>query len=91
MSAGDIALHTTKLSGHPHRMELLLRMRGMPFEFVDTSAEVRGSPECARPNPLGQVPVLRDGDLAHADSNAILTLPGFIPMPPSAIPEGTAR
>ena len=33
---------------------------------------MRGSPEFYRLNPLRQIPVLQDGDLTLADSNAIL-------------------
>ncbi|WP_244191724.1 glutathione S-transferase family protein [Komagataeibacter swingsii] len=64
-----ITLYGTPLSGHAHRVRLLLSMLGLDyhFEVVDAS-----SPELRHINPLGQVPVLRDGDLVLADSNAIL-------------------
>ncbi len=67
-----LLLHGTKLSGHVHRVELLLRMLGLPFEFVAASAEVRASDAFRALNPLGQIPVLQDGVLTLADSNAIL-------------------
>jgi len=67
-----ILLHGTKLSGHVHRVELLLRMLGLPFEFVPAPADVRASDAFRKLNPLGQIPVLQDGDLTLADSNAIL-------------------
>ena len=72
MSIPEIALHGTELSGHTHRVELLLRMLGLPYRYVVASAAVRSTPEFYRLNPLRQIPVLQDGDLTLADSNAIL-------------------
>ncbi|MES2116056.1 MAG: glutathione S-transferase [Pseudomonadota bacterium] len=71
--ATHLTLHGTRLSGHVHRVELLLHMLGLPYELVDAPAEVRNSAAFRAMNPLGQIPVLQDGDLALADSNAILT------------------
>lgn len=67
-----ITLHGTKLSGHAHRVELLLRMLGLPYAYCDAPAAVRETPAFLALNPLGQIPVLEDGDLVLADSNAIL-------------------
>lgn len=67
-----ILLHGTKLSGHVHRVELLLRMLDLPFEFVPAPADVRAGGAFRKLNPLGQIPVLQDGALTLADSNAIL-------------------
>ena len=67
-----IRLYGTELSGHSHRVELLLRMLGLEFEFIPAPASVRGSAEFRRLNPLGQIPVLQDGEVTLADSNAIL-------------------
>jgi glutathione S-transferase len=72
MTTTTLILHGTKLSGHAHRVELLLRMLGLPFEYVNATAEVRASEAFRRLNPLGQIPVLQDGELTLADSNAIL-------------------
>jgi len=69
---GEIVLHGTELSGHSHRVELLLRMLGLPYRCVAAPANVRGTEAFRRLNPLGQIPVLQDGDLTLADSNAIL-------------------
>jgi glutathione S-transferase len=68
----DITLHGTKLSGHAHRVELLLRMLGLDYTFADAPRPSRASPEFLALNPLAQIPVLQDGDLVLADSNAIL-------------------
>jgi glutathione S-transferase len=65
-------LHGTRLSGHTHRVVLFLQLLGLPYEFADSPAAVRDTPAFRRLNPLGQIPVLEDGELALADSNAIL-------------------
>jgi glutathione S-transferase len=60
------------LSGHTHRVALLLAMLELPYQFVSAPAEVRASADFLRLNPLGQIPVLQDGPLVLADSNAIM-------------------
>jgi glutathione S-transferase len=72
MTDPEIRLHGTAFSGHTHRVELLLRMLGLPYRFVRSPAEVRRTEAFRRLNPVGQIPVLEDGDLVLADSNAIL-------------------
>ena len=67
-----ITLYGTPLSGHVHRVALLLRTLALPYEWVEASADVRQSAAFRRLNPFGQIPVLQDGDLTLADSNAIL-------------------
>jgi len=47
-------------------------MLGLPFRYVVASAAVRSTPEFHELNPLRQIPVLQDGELTLADSNAIL-------------------
>ncbi len=71
--AMPLILHGLKLSGHVHRVELLLRMLDLPFEYALAPPEVRTSAAFKEKlNPLGQIPVLEDGELALADSCAIL-------------------
>lgn len=72
MTEPTIVLHGTELSGHAHRVVLLLRMLGLPYRFVAAPPEVRRMPEFLKLNPLGQIPVLEDGPLVLADSNAIM-------------------
>jgi glutathione S-transferase len=72
MSEPAITLHGTELSGHAHRVALLLRMIGLPYRFVVAPPEVRRTPDFLKLNPLGQIPVLEDGPLVLADSNAIM-------------------
>src|SRR5277367_6807589 len=72
MSAAEMILHGTELSGHSHRVELLLRMLGLAYRFVAAPAAARGTPEFLKLNPLRQIPVLQDGPVTLADSNSIL-------------------
>lgn len=67
-----IVLHGTPLSGHAHRVELFLNLLGLPYRKENASADVRKGEAFLRLNPYGQIPVLEDGDLVLADSNAIL-------------------
>ncbi|MGE4371598.1 MAG: glutathione S-transferase family protein [Xanthobacter sp.] len=67
-----LVLHGMSLSGHVHRVELLLRMLDLPYEMRDAPPEVRQTEAFRRLNPLGQIPVLQDGDLVLCDSSAIL-------------------
>lgn len=67
-------LHHHPLSGHAHRACLFASLLGLPHELVevDLKAGAHKSPEFLKLNPFGQVPVLEDGDVVIADSNAIL-------------------
>lgn len=65
-------LHGTRLSGHTHRVQLFLHLLDLPYAFADSPADVRRSAAFRSFNPLGQIPVLQDGDAVQADSNAIL-------------------
>ncbi len=74
MNAPKLRLYGFKISGHAHRAELLLSVLGLPYEKieVDLLQGAHKRPEFLEKNPLGQVPVLEDGDLTIPDSNAIL-------------------
>ena len=73
MTEPDLTLYGLRLSGHSHRAELFLSLLGLPFRFVEAaSAAQRQAAAFRRLNPLGQIPVLTDGDTVIADSNAIL-------------------
>ena len=69
-----IKLHRFFLSGHSHRVELFLSLLGLPYERVDVdlAAGAHKQPAFLAMNPFGQVPVIQDGELTLADSNAIL-------------------
>lgn len=72
--AQPLRLHRFARSGHCHRVELLLSLLDLPFQTVevDLAAKEQKTPRFLGLNPLGQVPVLEDGSLVLADSNAIL-------------------
>jgi len=67
-----MTVHGTALSGHTHRVENFLTMLELPYQLVDTPAARRRTPEFLALNPLAQIPVLQDGEVTLADSNAIL-------------------
>lgn len=58
------------LSGHCHRVELLLSMLALPHELVDVTFGAL-PPEVLRANSLAQIPVLQEGDDFLSDSVAI--------------------
>jgi len=69
-----IKLYRMHLSGHSHRVELFLSLLRLPFERIDVdllSGEHK-QPAFLAKNPFGQVPVIEDGEVTLADSNAIL-------------------
>lgn len=68
----QIQLYGTPLSGHSHRVTLLLNMLNLPFEFVEAPASVRETAAFRQLSPTAQIPVLVDGDVVLTDSNAIL-------------------
>jgi len=72
--AAPIRLYHHALSGHVHRVELFLTLLDLPFEKVpvDVFKRETRSPAFLARNPFGQLPVIDDGELTLADSNAIL-------------------
>ena len=72
--AQPIKLYRVAISGHAHRVELFLSLLGLPFERVDIDLAARAhkTAEFLAMNAFGQVPVIQDGDVTLADSNAIL-------------------
>jgi glutathione S-transferase len=68
----SMVLYGAQLSGHTHRVSLLLTLLGLPFQLEPTPPEKRRTQEFLALNPFGQIPVLRDGELVLPDSNAIL-------------------
>lgn len=70
-----IHLYQFPLSGHAHRVKLFLSLLRLLFEetLVDLTKGAHKRPEFLALNPFGQVPVIQDGDVTLADSNAILT------------------
>lgn len=74
MSRPPIRLERHPLSGHSHRVELMLSLLGLVSERIDVDL-MQGAhkrPEFLARNPFGQVPVIEDDGFVLADSNAIL-------------------
>jgi glutathione S-transferase len=69
-----IKLYHFPLSGHAHRVQLMLSLLELPVEiiFVDLANGAHKQPEFLAINAFGQVPVLDDNGVVLADSNAIL-------------------
>jgi len=69
-----IRLYRYALSGHAHRVQLMLSLLQLPCEVIDVdlTAGEHKTPAFLALNPFGQVPVIEDGDVTIADSNAIL-------------------
>ena len=71
----DITLYDHPLSGHAHRPRALLKLLGLDYKtvIVDLPAGEHKRPEFLKMSPLGQIPVLTDGnDVTLRDSTAIL-------------------
>jgi glutathione S-transferase len=70
-----LVLHRHPLSGHCHRVELMLSLLDLPAKRIDVDlvAGEQKRPAFLAKNPFGQVPVLEDGDVTIADSAAIVT------------------
>jgi glutathione S-transferase len=74
MSQPAIKLYRVPLSGHAHRVELLLSLLKLPVEmvYVDIPNGAHKKPEFLALNAFGQVPVIDDNGTILSDSNAIL-------------------
>ena len=72
--AAPIKLYRYPLSGHAHRVQLMLSLLQLPTQLldVDLAQAAHKRPEFLALNPFGQVPVLDDNGLILSDSNAIL-------------------
>lgn len=69
-----IKLYRHPLSGHAHRVELMLALLNLPTElvFVDLANGAHKKAEYLAINAFGQVPVIDDNGTLLSDSNAIL-------------------
>jgi glutathione S-transferase len=74
MPQAAIKLYRHPLSGHAHRVELLLSLLDLPTDlvFVDLAKGAHKQAEFLKLNPFGQVPVIDDNGTVVIDSNAIL-------------------
>lgn len=69
-----IRLYRHALSGHCHRVELLLELLHLPYELVDINLQKgeHKTLEFLKLNPFGLLPVIDDNGTVVADSAAIL-------------------
>lgn len=90
-----IKLYYHPLSGHSHRVKLLLSLFQLPTEliFVDLKKEEHKQAAFLALNAFGQVPVIDDNGVILGDSNAILVYlamkydnGNWLPDDPLAIP-----
>lgn len=88
-----LQLYRMPISGHCHRVELMLTLLGLPYVLVDVDL-LQGEHQRAEflaLNPLGQVPVLVDAGQVLSDSNGILVYlaqryaPGSAWLPQEAV------
>jgi glutathione S-transferase len=70
-----ITLYDFPLSGHAHRVRLMLSLLDLEYELktVDLTQGEQKTSEFLQLNPFGVVPVLVDGDVVLRESTAILT------------------
>jgi glutathione S-transferase len=74
MATAPLTFYSFPLSGHAHRVALMLSLLEVPHHRVDVDlrqAEQK-RPEFLAMNAFGQVPVIDDNGVVVADSNAIL-------------------
>ena len=70
-----ITLYDYELSGNCYKLRLLMSMLGLGYTTVPVDfypGREHKSEAFLRMNPLGQLPVLKDGDLILRDAQAIL-------------------
>ncbi len=67
-----LCLYASPVSGHCHRVELFLRLLGLPFRHERVMTADTKTPDYLAVNPFGQIPALQDDDVVLCDSNAIL-------------------
>lgn len=69
-----IQLYRHSLSGHSHRVQLMLSLLQLPTQLqdVDLMKAAHKQADFLAMNPFGQVPVLEDNGVILSDSNAIL-------------------
>jgi len=67
-----ITLHAFPPSGNSQKVRIALRLLDLPFEERRPAGGEHKRPPFTDMNPLGQVPVLVDGDMVLRDSQAIL-------------------
>src|SRR3546814_15524169 len=90
-----LKLYGDRQSGNCYKPRLLMRLLGVPFEWVeiDVPAGATRTPEFLAMNPNGRVPLLEiEPGLHRAESNAMLYWPaGGTPWLPAGRPDDRKR
>jgi glutathione S-transferase len=70
-----VKLYRNPLSGHCHRVELMLALLDIPYETIDLDMNIGAhkAPIYLKISPFGQVPAIDDNGITLSDSNAIIT------------------
>ncbi len=73
-SATPIKLYRSPMSGHCHRVELMMSFLDIPYTTIDLDMMngAHKAPEFLELSPFGQVPAIDDNGTTLSDSNAIL-------------------
>ncbi|MEO4026640.1 glutathione S-transferase [Chromobacterium vaccinii] len=74
MTRPALKLYDFALSGHSHRVRLMLSLLNLEYETIPVNLREgeHKRPDFLKLNRFGQIPVLADGDETIPDSNAIL-------------------
>lgn len=69
-----VKLYRNPISGHCHRVELMLSLLDIPYQTIDLDMAngTHKAPEYLKISPFGQVPAIDDNGFTLSDSNAIL-------------------
>jgi len=70
-----IKLYRNPISGHCHRVELMLSLLDLPYKTIDLDMAngAHNAPDYLKISPFGQVPAIDDNGTTLSDSNAIIT------------------
>lgn len=74
-NGAPVKLYRSPMSGHCHRVELMLALLKIPYETIDLDMRngAHKAPDYLEISPLGQVPAIEDNGVTLSDSNAIIT------------------
>lgn len=73
-SNAPVKLYRNPISGHCHRVELMLSLLDIPYETIDLDMAngAHKAPDYLKISPFGQVPAIDDNGVTLSDSNAII-------------------
>jgi len=73
-ASSPIKLYRNPISGHCHRVELMMSLLDIPYETIDLDMAngAHKAPDYLKISPFGQVPAIDDNGITLSDSNAII-------------------